>query len=205
MFELELAAPEVVAESAKIVFAEGRLVEEYLVLVVVDADYGPVVAEELRAHADHDVSDLVVRWPLLEVKRAQFAEPLREEEIWVDHFYLGLHELLGLLARLLPLHALGQELLLEPYDPLVLDLLGVERGDGHVGLLLLDQPLVHPHQRLGGVLLVDGLGHDRLVPLYLACVFAGPVDQLVVPALHEGKDLGEELLVLQGDFEGAVG
>lgn len=104
LFEVELTAPEVFAETTEVVLAERRLIEEDFVLVVINADYGTVVAEELRAHADYDVSDLMVRWPFFKVQRAELAESLREEEIRVDDFYLRLHELLDSFPCFFSLH-----------------------------------------------------------------------------------------------------
>ena len=67
MLELELVAPEVITETTQIVLSEGRLIEEDLVLVVVYADDGSVVAEELGTDADYDISDLMVGWSFFEI------------------------------------------------------------------------------------------------------------------------------------------
>lgn len=146
LFELELAAPEVVAQTTQVVLAEGGLIEEHFVFVVVDAHYCSVVAEELGAYADYDVSDLMVRWSFFEVQRAQFAESLREEEIRVDDLNLRLYKFLDSFSCLFSLHPFCQKLFLQPYNPLMLHLLGVQRRHRHMSLFFLHQPLVNLHQ-----------------------------------------------------------
>lgn len=67
MFEFELVAPKVITEATQIVFPEGRLIEKDLVLVIVYADDGSVVAEELRTDTDYDITNLMVGRTLFEV------------------------------------------------------------------------------------------------------------------------------------------
>jgi hypothetical protein len=123
LLKFELVAPEVIAETTQIVLSEGRLIEKDLILVIVNADDGSVVSEELGTDADYDITDLVIGGTLFEVKGAQLCQSLREEEVRVDKLYLRLHVFLGLLAAFFPI---GQELLLQTGNAFLLDLLRIE-------------------------------------------------------------------------------
>jgi hypothetical protein len=196
--ELKFSTPEVLTQSTKIAFAKRRLIEEHLVLVVINPHDGSIVAEEARRNADDDVSDLMVERLLPEVEVAELAQSMREEEIRIDLLYFGLFLfVLWLFGSLI-----SAENLFELADSLEVDLLRVKRTCRHVCLFHLDQPLVHFHQSLGRHSRVYLLSIDGLIPFDLLPCVLGPLDDVLVPFLHEFKHFWEFLFVFDQYLQG---
>lgn len=148
----------------------------------------------------------MIFWFSLEIEVTKLAESVREEEIWIDkldsaflEFFVSFFTLVFDSFSLLEPH----KEILQLFDPLQVDLFGVEGAGGHMGFFFFDQPFVDHHQRFGWVFGVDGIGVDGFIPIDVFARLLRVFNQFPMSFLHEGKNLREFGLVLDQDLQGS--